>query len=233
MSKASLQSSPSLMPPRGRPLLRVLVLLVLLGCLSSVGGAAGTEALRPDPEALAREITSDGSYQTELPGLVGEIPRGASRTWSLGPLPRLVSTSLLVALAGIGFVWGWQAFFGAGRVAQRVRETRVNRTFGQELAPRREEPERLAAQGLYDEAIHALLLLAIGAIARRPGGAAPRGLTSRELLRALPLDQAAAHALAALVTAVELTRFGGAAALEADYVRCLTCYRATTGEEPS
>lgn len=69
------------------------------------------------------------------------------------------------------------------------------------------EAEALARAGRYGEAIHALLLKTLEALARhrrlRPA------LTSREILAAIELHPEAQGALAQLVDAVEISLFGG------------------------
>ena len=82
-----------------------------------------------------------------------------------------------------------------------------------------EDYESLAARGEYAEALHALLLRSIALILDR-GVALSSALTSREILRQVPLDDAERDALSTLVGATEVTHFGGRGATEADYLRC-------------
>lgn len=84
------------------------------------------------------------------------------------------------------------------------------------------DADRLAAAGRYAEAVHALLLRTIEALARRVP--VPRALTSREILDRAALPAEARAAFAELVAAVELTRFGGRLAAADDYTRCVTCF---------
>lgn len=85
-----------------------------------------------------------------------------------------------------------------------------------------DDAERLAAEGRFAEAVHALLLRTIDALSRQD--AVPRALTSREILARSRLPEAARGALSDLVAAVEVTRFGGRPADATDYARCVGCF---------
>ena len=80
-----------------------------------------------------------------------------------------------------------------------------------------DEADRLAAEGRYSEAIHVLLLTGLDHAARHASRRIPPALTSREILRALPLAAAMADALRVLVGLSERGHFGGRALSEADY----------------
>jgi len=82
-----------------------------------------------------------------------------------------------------------------------------------------EDPESLAARGEYAEAVHVLLLRSIMLIRER-GMALSTALTSREILRRAPLEEAERDAFRTLVDMTELTHFGGRGATEADFLRC-------------
>jgi len=83
-----------------------------------------------------------------------------------------------------------------------------------------DEPDRLARQGRFAEAIHALLLRALADL----GDSARPALTSREVLRGSPLAAEARAALGALVSAVEWAHFGARPAGPADYEASLAEY---------
>jgi hypothetical protein len=83
-------------------------------------------------------------------------------------------------------------------------------------------PEQLAREGRFAEAIHALLLRAVAesdAVSGKPA------LTSRELLRSILLGREVQAALTALVAAVERVYFGGRPAGAAEYDASLAHYR--------
>ncbi len=105
---------------------------------------------------------------------------------------------------------------GAEEGAVRVRE------------PAFEEAIRLAAEGRYAEAVHALLLAAIRHFAERSRVAIQPSRTSRELVRLLPLGAEAREAFADLVRTVELSLFGGAPVGQEEYERSLARFRDLT-----
>jgi hypothetical protein len=82
------------------------------------------------------------------------------------------------------------------------------------------DAEELARRGEYREAIHTLLLRTLQELARTASVRVAPAMTSREILGRVPLLADAREALAGLITAVELTHFGGDDASEADYIRC-------------
>jgi hypothetical protein len=82
------------------------------------------------------------------------------------------------------------------------------------------DAEELARRGEFREAIHTLLLRTLQELARTASVRVHPAMTSREILGRVPLLADARDALAGLITAVELTHFGGDDATEADYVRC-------------
>ncbi len=83
-----------------------------------------------------------------------------------------------------------------------------------------DEADRLAREGRFAEALHMLLLDCIAQLRRLKFDAviAP-SLTSREVARRLSLPERSAQALTAIVSAVELSHFGGRPAGEDDYRR--------------
>ena len=91
-----------------------------------------------------------------------------------------------------------------------------------------DDASRLAGQGRYAEAVHALLLAAIRHFAERSRTAIQPSRTSRELVRLLPLGPEAREAFAELVRTVELSLFGGAAVGPEDYERNLARFQELT-----
>jgi hypothetical protein len=91
-----------------------------------------------------------------------------------------------------------------------------------------DDASRLAAQGRYAEAVHALLLAAIRHFAERSRTAIQPSRTSRELVRLLPLGPEAREAFAELVRTVELSLFGGADVGAEDYERNLARFQELT-----
>ena len=91
-----------------------------------------------------------------------------------------------------------------------------------------DDASRLAGQGRYAEAVHALLLAAIRHFAERSRTAIQPSRTSRELVRLLPLGPEAREAFAELVRTVELSLFGGAAVGAEEYEHNLARFQALT-----
>jgi len=162
-----------------------------------------------------RRILADPRYQQALPAPGGPL---LFPTFSLGPLALLLRILLYTAAAVA------TALLLAGIVrwiSGRARDAEVGAP--SEPAPLvvpLERAEALAAAGRYADAIHALLLETLLALSRA-ARLAP-SFTSREILSRVPLPPRAREALAGLVEAVEISRFGGVAAEERDYRACLS-----------
>lgn len=88
------------------------------------------------------------------------------------------------------------------------------------------DADRLAEEGRFDEAIHLILFRSIDDIAVRRPGAAPRALTSREIVEAAPLSDRGRDAFRLIVDAVERSFFGGQATGRGDFDRCRGEYEA-------
>lgn len=71
------------------------------------------------------------------------------------------------------------------------------------------DAERLAQQGAYGEAIHALLLIVVEIMRQRYDTIVRPALTARELVHAIELESERRHDFANLVGAAELGHFGG------------------------
>jgi hypothetical protein len=141
------------------------------------------------------------------------------------PAERGVATALLWLLLLVmgGFLLGWILL----RVRPRPHDPALPPPAGGVAPSRgpaepdpRSEAERLAAQGRWSEALHALLLGALAGV--DPAGSLPPSLTSREVVRVAPLPDSAREDLGALVEAVERTHFGTRAATAADYEAAAT-----------
>lgn len=166
----------------------------------------------------ATEILKDSGYQTELP---------AARVHTnfdlpLGPFELLVRILFWTALAIL-------VLLAISWLVRKLRAAPRDVELAPEAAPGPmeipiESAERLAAAGRFAEAIHSLLLETLSALARA-ARIAP-SLTSREILGRVALPAPARDALSGLVLAVEISRFGGAPAGEADYRACRERFQA-------
>lgn len=197
-----------------RVLLPAILISTFLGlCLSAA-------ASLPEQER-AREIVSDSRFQTELPEEEVELKLPAP---GMAAFVRYILYGL-VAL-GIGLLAWWlidefsatygRAGIGGGKEGDQDELERD--PFGIE------DPERLAGEGRYDEAIHALLLTAIALLSRRLPSPPGPACTSRELARILPMNRESRESFEDLVSAVEASLFGGMPARPDSYARCRRNY---------
>jgi hypothetical protein len=235
----SLRSSPE------RWLLLPALLLVGAALVSTPAGA------RSEPAAgateRARAILADSRYQTHLPqheapkdldegqtppslggGSVNLPPVAVPVIGAGAALTQIVFIVLAVAVVVLILAWVIQAIvqrMAKGRQSAEV-EAEVS---GEEAGPEREldvgDATRLAAEGRYGEAIHALLLAAIHHFAARAHMQVQPSRTSRELARLLPLTGESRPKFNELVMAVERTLFGGEPAGAEDFQLSLERFR--------
>ncbi len=88
------------------------------------------------------------------------------------------------------------------------------------------EADRLAREGAYGPAIHAVLLALIDALHGSIGRRLARSLTGREIVAAAGLASGSGAALSRIVAAAERSHFGGFHANRADYETCRQDYAA-------
>jgi Domain of unknown function (DUF4129) len=177
----------------------------------------------PVPAARVRasvtEILRGREYQTSLPAPLSPptalpIPAWLARV--LAWLARVLLYAGLGTLAAIAARWAFRALSGRPREGRAVDDP---------ATPGAPPPfpiawaEAAAAAGRFADAIHLLLLETLEALSHA-ARLAP-SLTSREILRRVALGPRARDALAGLVLAVELSRFGGATPAAGDYRECL------------
>ncbi len=190
-----------------------MALLPGLGAL--LLAAAPAEEIRERAAGVLRER----GYQTELPS--APVPKEFHLP--LGPFELLLRLLLWTALA-VAVVLAVTWLVRRLRRAPGDVEIADEGAEGGPVAIPIASAEALAARGLWAEAIHVLLLETVDALSRA-ARLAP-SLTSREIAARVPLPSRAREALSGLVLAVEVSRFGGAAAGEADYRACLDRFRA-------
>jgi hypothetical protein len=218
---------------------RVLGALLLLRLLPAAAWAAAS-----DPRETARAILKNDRYQTELPR-----PRGQGRSapspspwprfteeeepptpprfdFRLPNPPRGLTVVILLAILAVGLAFLLRrlsppaAASDGSQTPLAVRRPRTARA----RAP--DDPELLAREGRFAEAIHALLLRALSELGRGTGSpAASPAATSREVLRSAGLAPDAKEALAPLVGAVEWMHFGRGTAGAEEYAACAEHYR--------
>ena len=229
----------------GRSLLPALLLAgaALLG--APPAGAAPEPAGSGDVQAKASAILADPRFQSDLPphGHPGDLDEPGDRPAFSGSGPSRVAVPMMGAGAALGKVLFLVllvvvVLLALGWLLQNVpwgRRREIPAAGDQPVAAAAEEPEprfedaaRLAAEGRYAEAVHALLLASIRHFAERSRVAVQPSRTSRELVRLLPLGPDTRETFAELVRMVELSLFGGAPVSAEDYERSLARFRALT-----
>jgi hypothetical protein len=182
-----------------------------------------------------RDVLDDPGYQTQIPEDAAQPPLRPRRRGS-HPATALSSALmwLLIAVAGgvlvVWLVLQLQRFEPSSPVPDPV-EARAGPT-APSAGPAGLDPGELARAGRYDEAIHQLLLRALAHL-RTTRGRLPDSLTSREVLREIPLGSEAHTALRALTGAVELSLFGGRSTAADDYSQCAEQLRAFLASAPA
>lgn len=211
--------------------------------------AAGAEATRESVRQHAREIVAGSRYQTSLdvrsgradgpvesaqdPGRTAREPPPAALTaagglaawilWMLGGVAAVIILLWIVALVRERGAHDEGPAPGARTDRRARRRSAVVPTDAARRAddPTLGEADRLAAAGRYEEAIHALLLGALGHLAgARAEETWGDAHTSREILGLIPPDDRHQPDLRGLVVAVELSLFGGRPATAALFDAC-------------
>lgn len=184
--------------------------MVALFALTPAAAAEPVESV----DEIAREILTP-EYQSELPEL--KPPKAISR--GMGNFVTVV----LYVLFGVALVlislWIVNEFILPRQYAGD-RELDLGGEHATARTHPLEEPERLAAAGRFEEAIHLLLLHAFNHLSRALDVSFSDSKTARELARELPLTPTRRQALAELVGQVELSLFGGRPAAAEHYARC-------------
>jgi len=228
-------------------------LLAAAVCAGAAGVAAGSDAL--GPRALrerAREVLLDPRFQDAAPATAGppaapQAPAFSARLpaprWRIPPLFAFafssVASLVVYILAGVILVLlaAWVIKEAGLRRARRRAPAAPSAPSieGSAQQPASEtsagDAHRLAGQGRYAEAVHALLLAAIRQLAARSSKPPDPSRTSRELARTLPLEPGARAAFGELVAAVERSLFGGAAVDRQGFDASLACFRAVFGRQ--
>jgi hypothetical protein len=202
--------------------------ILILTLLAAPDGKTVDEAVRA--------IYEGGEFQSELPGYqaapassgpdididldrdLSPITTAQRNTVGAAVLWILASVFLAIALFWLFHVWSERrrlvlAAHGGAAVVRAP-----GAAPGPAPVP---DSERLAGEGLYGEAVHAILLAVLARFAARLHPA----WTAREASRAIGRKE-----LAGLVELVEVTLFGGREATRADYERALKLQRACGGE---
>jgi hypothetical protein len=204
--------------------------------LSRPGGGAGSGAqggLHGGP-GHRPERRGDLDGRPARPG-VPEEGKGGSGSTTAPVFPGLGADRLALLVLAVLAVVALALFLLRGVQARRERWSPAAPAAAPDAS--REAPaehpfgdaDRLAAQGLYAEAVHVLLLQALRHLTERFRVPLQPSRTSREVLRVLPLKPERREVLADLVRMVERSLFGGSTLGLADYEKGLGLARLLLG----
>lgn len=241
MSTVTLMSRPTRrFSPSGLP----AMLLLVCGLLLTLPGAWSPAMASPTDEeirAAVEDVLSNGRFQTELPNeaLPEEAEVEPETDWRFDLPDGIIGLAkvlmwLLVGAGGLLLVIFIVNELSSFRLRPRGSLSQpsdsplpaggakdVNGGSGLSL----EEADRLAREGRYAEALHTLLLDCFAQLRRlRFDAVLAPSLTSREVARRLSLPEQSKQALSAIVSAVELSHFGGRMPGEDDYRQCRESY---------
>ena len=221
----------------------VLVLCAFL-CLAWTPAAAAQDDLsvsgpndtgitgQAGPVARAAVIL-DQDFQTKLPGPAPADDMDDRRK-RRGPV-RVLLPNIMVK---IGLILGGvlvlavllNLFFSTDRWADRDDPaTNGNDAFDLERLDLG-DPDRLAADGRYADAIHAMLLRALALSAGRLELTWPHSLTSREIMGSASLTEPARANLDDLIARVEIHHFGGRTPHREDFLHCREVYESLAAD---
>ena len=205
------------------------IVVVSLGSLAvaAVSAAQDQDAVRRALQGLGPAL----DLQTAFP-----VPKERSNGWAslLGFLTgNMVRVLLWVAVACGLAALAWylmeivpKGFARQARWAQAGQDGRKAAPAG--AAAAQENADDLASQGRFVEAMHVLLLQSVAEMRRRLDVPLADSLTSREILRRVPVSSAAQAALGDIIAAVERAYFGEYGAEAADYRLCRSRFMALT-----
>jgi hypothetical protein len=198
--------------------------------------AAAAPSAQAVQDAARAELALPG-YQTALPdeataATAASKKAGLRRRVDAPPAPAPsplagVAGATVWVLAGVGallvLLWLLRDLLGLGaRPTRAAVDARPDdATVRAVVAAPLRDAEALAADGKFGEAIHILLLRTLAALVERSQRRIPPSLTSREIIAAAHLRADADAALRGLVSAVEVSHFGGQEPAAAEWQLCL------------
>jgi len=206
-----------------------LLALLALAVISWLGASAMAQST---PEAVGKAIErvyDARDYQTEMPR---EEP---VEVFQPLVIPDIVKEIIRIVLMTLLVVGGLLLLFFLFNALPTLRERLKRRAAGRDqigatpiasdadrerLEIALSEADRLARQGSYGEALHLLLLYCLNEMRRRFGLGLPPSLTSREILGLSVLPEIRRSGLSVIVSAVEVSHFGGRPADEKTYRLC-------------
>jgi hypothetical protein len=136
---------------------------------------------------------------------------------------RFLLWGLVVAIVLVAVIWLGRQISGWTR--DQVVPAKTPPVLSKDVAPQDNlpDPESLAREGRWAEAVHALWLQALSALGQRLGRRFPDAATGREILGSMAQDLSARKDLETLMRRAESGTFGSAAMGRGDYEHGLGC----------
>jgi hypothetical protein len=202
------------------------------GAVEDVYDDADYQTELPTPAEVANAVEhayDTRDYQTEMPQ---EQP---VQVFEPLKIPDIVKKILYIVFITLLVVGGLLLLFFLVNALPAIRERLKRRAAGNDqigatpiasdadrerLETALGEADRLARQGAYGEALHLLLLYCLNEMRRRFGLGLPPSLTSREILGLSVLPEIRRLGLSVIVSAVEVSHFGGRPVDETTYHLC-------------
>lgn len=203
-----------------------LLALVVIGWLTA--GALAQSTREAVGNAVER-VYGARDYQTEMPQ---EEPVEVFQPLKIPDIAKEIIRIVLITLLVVG---GLLLLFFLVNAFPTLRERLKRRAAGaaqigampiasdadrEHLEVALGEADRLARLGAYGEALHLLLLYCLNEMRRRFGLGLPPSLTSREILGLSALPEIRRTGLSVIVSAVEVSHFGGRPTDETTYRLC-------------
>lgn len=203
-----------------------LFALAIIGWLAAAAVAQSTREAVGD---AVERVYGARDYQTEMPR---EEPVEVFQPLKLPDVAKEIIRIVLVTLLVVG---GLLLLFFLVNAIPTLKERLERRAAGRDrigatpiasdadrerLEIALSEADRLARLGAHGEALHLLLLYCLNEMRRRFGLGLPPSLTSREILGLSALPEIRRTGLSVIVSAVEVSHFGGRPADETTYRLC-------------
>lgn len=216
-------------PPSRRGWAVALAGVVTLALVGWLVATAMAQSTREEVGKAVERVYDAHDYQTEMPH---EEP---PEVFQPLVIPDLVKEIIRIVLITLLVVGGLLLLFFLVNAFPTLRERLKRRTPGpveiggapiasdadrERLELALSEADRLARQGAYGEALHLLLLYCLSEMRRRFGLGLPPALTSREILGLSVLPEIRRTGLSVIVSAVEVSHFGGRPVDETTYQLC-------------
>jgi hypothetical protein len=207
----------------------VLAWLLAFTVVGLLAASVGAQSTREAVDKAVERVYGARDYQTEMPQ---EQP---VETFQPLVIPDIVKEIIRIVFITLLVVGGVLLLFFLVNALPTLRERLKRRAAGDEpigatpiasdadrerLEVALAEADRLARQGAYGEALHLLLLYCLNEMRRRFGLGLPPSLTSREILGLKALPEIRRTGLSVIVSAVEVSHFGGRPTDETTYQLC-------------